>query len=153
MLKADRLSSLCWLALGLVSMYGATRLGLGNMHEPGSGFLAFLAGIFISVLALIVFFQSFLKGRGLQVRIGALWEGANFRRPLVIGIIVLAYILILERLGFLITSFLMLTVLMKWVEKLSWRNALLIPGLTIGVSFLLFNLFLKATLPRGIFGF
>jgi hypothetical protein len=39
------------------------------------------------------------------------------------------------------------------VEKFSWKKALIIPALTLGFSYLLFNVFLKATLPRGFLNF
>jgi putative tricarboxylic transport membrane protein len=136
-----------------MSIYGSTQLGLGSLREPGAGFLTFLAGALISLMAMIVFFQSFLKDQGPQVRLSALWEGVNWHRPILISLLTLGYILLLERLGFLITSFLLLIVILKGLENFVWKKALLIPALTVGISYLLFNFLLKVTLPKGPFGF
>jgi putative tricarboxylic transport membrane protein len=152
-MNTDRVSSLFWLALGLVSMYGAVQLGLGTLGEPGSGFLAFLAGCFISLIALGISLKSFILWRGVHLNFAPLWMEANWRRPAVISLLVLGFILALERLGFILSGFLLLLVLFRWVEKFSWKKALMIPALTLGFAYLLFNVFLKATLPRGFLNF
>ena len=152
-MNTDRVSSLFWLALGLVSMYGAVQLGLGTLREPGSGLLAFMAGAFVSLIALGIFVKSLIQWRGIRLDFAPLWSEANWRRPAIIGLLTLGFILALERLGFILTGFLLLLVLFRWVEKFSWKKALMIPALTLGFSYLLFNVFLKATLPRGFLNF
>jgi len=152
-LNTDRVSSLFWLALGLVSMYGAVQLGLGTLREPGSGLLAFMAGAFVSLIALGIFVKSLIQWQGIRLDFAPLWSEANWRRPAIIGLLTLGFILALERLGFILTGFLLLLVLFRWVEKFSWKKALMIPALTLGFSYLLFNVFLKATLPRGFLNF
>jgi len=146
-------SALFWLIVGLISVYGSTHLGLGSLREPGSGFLAFLAGSFICLMAVIVFFQSYFSSDRPPVRISTLWQGLRWHRPITIGFLILGYILALERIGFLLSGFILLFVILKGVENLSWRKAILIPALTLSISYLLFHFILKATLPRGIFGF
>jgi len=152
-MQAERVGSLFWFAVGLISIYGSIKLGVGTPREPGSGFLSFLAGCFISLMATMVFLQSFLQRRELLVKLSALWEGVRWHRPLAIGLILVAYILTLEKIGFLITSFIALFILLKVVENLSWVKAILISVLASGVSYLIFNVCLKATLPRGILYF
>lgn len=152
-MKAEQAGSLFWLAIGLISIYGSIRLGLGVLREPGSGFLSFLAGSFLGLMALILFFHSFLRGRGLSAKVSALWEGVNWRRPVIVSLLTLGYIIFLERLGFFITSFLLIFVILKWLENFLWKKAILIPALTLGASYLLFILFLKVNLPKGPFGF
>ena len=152
-MNTDRVSSLFWLALGLVSMYGSVQLGLGTLREPGSGFLAFLAGCFVGLIALGIFVKSLIQWRSVRLDFAPLWSEANWRRPAIIGLLVLGFILALERLGFILSGFLLLLVLFRWVERFSWKKALIIPAVTLGLSYLLFNVFLKATLPRGFLNF
>jgi putative tricarboxylic transport membrane protein len=103
-------------------------------------------------MAIIVFLQSFARGKD-QGRIAALWTGVNWHRPLIITLAILGFILVLENLGFILTSFLLMFVLFKWVEKISWAKAIFIPGLVLGLTYLVFEVFLKATLPKGFLGF
>ncbi len=152
-MNADRVGSIFWLAVGLISAYGALQLGFGNWHEPGSGFLPFLAACFVTFMALIIFVQSFMRGRTLEKGLSALWKDVNWRRPLSIALIILVYIFVLESLGFLLTNFLLLFLLFKKVEKLAWIKAVVYPALTVTISYVLFHVILKSTLPRGFLGF
>lgn len=152
-MNADRLGSLFWLALGTGTMYGSFGLGLGSMEEPGSGFLAFTAGCFVSVAALFVFFQSFTGDPALQTKLSSLWEGTQWSRAAALVAITLAYIIALERLGFFLTSFLLLATILKGLEKLNWKSTLIISTVTLVVSYFLFKVLLKVSLPVGFFGF
>ncbi|MGQ9695739.1 MAG: tripartite tricarboxylate transporter TctB family protein [Thermodesulfobacteriota bacterium] len=151
-MKADRISPIFWLAFGLLSAYGSVKLGLGTLREPGSGLLAFLASCFICLMAIIVLTQAFL-GRGFLEQVSTLWAGTSWRRPLKVGMILLAYLFSLERLGFVFTSLAILFVMFKMVEKLSWIKAIVIStSISLG-TFYMFTKILKTTLPRGFFGF
>ncbi len=133
-------------------MYGSFKLGLGGVQAPGSGFLGFLAGAFVTLMALIVLIQSFADREG-QGKLSDLLKESRWQRPVMVALLTLAYIMGLERLGFVLTSLLFLLVIFKWVEKFSWPKTLLVTGLSVGFSYLLFHSFLKASLPQGIMGF
>jgi len=152
-MQVERLGHLFWLAVGLVSIYGSTRLGLGAMREPGSGFLPFIAGSFIGLMALGIFLSSILRKRETQAKLSAFWKEVHWHRPAIISLLTFGFVLVLEWLGFILAGFLLLLSLFKGVEKFSWKKAMIIPTLTLGLTYLLFNVFLKASLPKGIFGF
>ena len=149
---ADRVSSLLWLAFGLISIYGSVLLELGTFREPGTGFFPFLAGCFTSLMAIIVLFRSFLRGKGFQAKPSSFWKGLSWHRPLAVEFLMLGYLLALERVGFLLTSLILLFFMLKWVEKFSWWKALLISASASGCTYLLFHTLLRAALPIGIFG-
>jgi putative tricarboxylic transport membrane protein len=151
-MKADRLSGLFWLGFGLLCIYGSVLLDLGSFREPGPGFFPFLTGCFFSLLALMVLLRSFIPGRGLQAKISSFWMGLNWSRPLAVGLLIFVYILMLERVGFLLTSLVLLFFMLRWVEKFPWWKALLISASASACTYLLFHTLLKATLPIGIFG-
>jgi len=104
-------------------------------------------------MALIVFFQSFLKAKGFQAKITTLWEGVKWHRALTIGLLLLAYLLALERIGFLLTTLIILGIMFKGVENLPWWKTALLSASGSFVSFLIFDTLLKVTLPKGLFGF
>ena len=151
-MNAERVGGLFWLAFGLAVVIGSIHLGLGTLQAPGSGFLSFSAGIFLLIMAVLVIGHSYRKGES-QETFGAIWKKTNWRRPTVVSILMLFYILTLEWLGFFLTSFIALLFLFRWVEKASWKRATLIPfGVTV-FAYLLFHTMLNATLPQGIFSF
>lgn len=104
-------------------------------------------------MALIVFFQSFFQGKGVQAKISTLWEGVQWRRPVFIGLLLAAYVLALERIGFLLTTFIILGIMFKGAQNFSWWKTTFLSALVSFCAFLLFDTLLKATLPKGIFGF
>lgn len=152
-MNADRLSALVFLAIGLCALYSSTILGLGTNREPGPGFLGFLTSSFISLMALIVFFQSIQKIEDRKQRVSDLWRGLKWKRPLGVCLITIGYILVFEWLGFAVSTFLFLMILMKGMEALAWWKALLLSALSTGFSYLLLSFSLESTLPKGIFGF
>ncbi|MFA5915583.1 MAG: tripartite tricarboxylate transporter TctB family protein [Burkholderiales bacterium] len=150
-MNADRWSSLFWFALGAAGIYASARLGVGHTGEPGSGFVPLTASAFVCLMALLVFLQSFERGQARSL--SALWKGVYWRRSLAVGAITLAYILALETLGFFLIGFLLLVITMKGLEGLGWKKTLIISISTLVVSYVVFKVLLKATLPVGILGF
>jgi putative tricarboxylic transport membrane protein len=152
-MPAERIGGLFWLAVGLGSIFGSIQLGVGTFRNPGSGFLSLLAGFFICLMALIILFQSFLLKPVGRMKVSTLWQGTRWGRPLTIGILLVVFILFLETTGFLLTSLFTLLIMFRGIEKLSWRRSLILAIAISAISFILFNHVLKASLPRGIFGF
>jgi putative tricarboxylic transport membrane protein len=97
--NSERLGGLFWLAFGLIIVIGSIELGLGTLKAPGSGFLSFAAGMVVLILSSLVLFQSF-KGEKKSPKFSDLWKAVNWRRPMVVSLLIVFYILALERLGF-----------------------------------------------------
>ncbi len=149
-MKAERVGSLFWIAVGLGFIYGSVQLGPGTLQEPGSGLLSLLAGSCLTFLSLSLFVQSFTREKGVQIKISALWEGMKWHRPVMIGLVVLGYILGLESIGFILCSLLLVFFLLKVLGNFSWGKAVLISVMTTAFSYLIFSVLLKVMLPKGI---
>jgi len=152
-LSADRLSAIIWLVIGGTAVYGSISLGLGTTREPGSGFLPFLASVFICLLALIIFFNSWKIKPGSGANLFTLWQDVRWKRPLAVGLITVGYILVFGLLGFALSTFLFLFILFRSLERLAWKKNLLISLVSTGFCYFLLRFSLEASLPKGIFGF
>ncbi len=152
-MKADRASSLFWMAIGLGFIYGSVRLGLGTLGEPGSGFLSFVAGICLTLMALILFIHSFIREKALPDKISALWQGMKWHRSVMIALVLLGYILGLESIGFILCSLILIFLMLRVLEKYSWGKSILISVMASAFSYLIFSVLLKVMLPKGIFWF
>jgi len=152
-LNAERVGSLFWLLFGAAAVYGSLDLGIGTMSAPGSGFLTCVAGSFVSLMALLLFVQSFKGDPAAQARVSDLWIGCNWWRAIAISVLIIVFILAFETLGFFLCSFILLVVIMRWLEGLSWKTSIFVPVIAIGCTYLLFKTILKISLPAGIFGF
>ena len=152
-MTAERVGNLFWLAVGLITIYGSYELGLGTLREPGSGFLPFLAACFICFMTVIAFLQSLFKRKEARAKLSTLWAGVNWHRPLFTTLLVVGFILVFEWLGVTLSGFLLMLILFRWGEKMSWAKAIIIAVVTLSSTYLLFGLILKSSLPKGFLGF
>lgn len=147
--RVDAISAVFWFALSGAVCYGASLLGLGSVSEPGSGFILFWSGVILALLSLVVFARSALTGGDKAHDFGAIrWPKVFF----VLAVLVL-YGLSLERLGFVLATFLLLSFLLSLSDEARWPAVLVAAsGGALG-SFALFDLWLHIRLPRGFLGF
>jgi putative tricarboxylic transport membrane protein len=145
----DTWSALFWLALGLLVCYGAGRLGLGSVTDPGSGFIFFWSGLILGFLSLMLFTGSL---RGVSAESQQI-PGTNWTKISLVLVSLVLYGFFLERLGFVLTTFALLSFLLGLSEERKWPRALGVAGGAALAGFALFELWLKIRLPKGIFGF
>lgn len=147
----DQRSSLIWLIIGLAILLYSMKYGLGRMSSPGPGFVPFLSGLVIAGLALIVFFQQL--GKEVRDRLGDLWRKKDWPVTLKVMVALILYAIFLQTLGFLLVTFLIILYLFRAIEPLGWRKVFAGALGTAFGAYLIFDIWLQAQLPRGIFGF
>ena len=143
--------SLFWLLFSVVTCLEAFRLKLGGLHEPASGFFPFAIGLLTGVLALIALFQSIKEKKERAVPQSR--ESFRWWNIVVILGVLMAYTLSLEKIGFLINTFLFMVLLLKVVEPQTWKRAILGGLITAIACDLAFNAILGAQIPSGMLGF
>jgi len=151
MRNPDQTSSLVWLAVGIGITLGSLKYGFGSLHEPGAGFITFFAGAILSLLSIGLFLSSLRSGEP-RKRLRVLWEGLEVRKVFyVLGFLVI-YILSLNQLGFLISTFLLLSFLFRVKATYRLVNVIIMSLLITAASYFLFEVWLKVQLPKGILG-
>lgn len=143
--------SLFWILFSIMTCFEAYRLKVGGLHEPRSGFFPFVIGLLTGLLALIALFQS-IREKKTRPELTS-QESLRWWNIIVILGALIAYALSLEKVGFLINTFLFMLVLLKVVEPQSWKRAILVGLITAISSDLVFNVILGAQIPSGILGF
>ncbi len=147
----DQRSGLFWLAVGLAIAVYSGKYGLGSLSSPGPGFLPFLVGLAIAGLALVVFLQQISKSGKEKIR--DLWQHGNWPTVLmVLGALVL-YTFLFKFLGFILDTFLLMAFLLRIIEPMSWKKVLAGAIGAAGGSYVIFELWLQAQLPKGFLGF
>ncbi len=148
----DQLTSVIWFIIGALIAMNSLRYKLGTLSTPGSGFMPFVVGLAICVLAVIGFGDALVKRR-----YGTGWksplQGVKWWNVFVVLAALIAYALLLRPLGFVAVTVLFMAFLLRVVEPQSWKIVMLGALSTAFASYLLFDLFLKAQLPRGLWGF
>jgi putative tricarboxylic transport membrane protein len=146
-MSRDLASSLFWLAIAVfVSFESFMNLKLGSLRSPGIGFFPFWGGVVLGLLSLVLLLNS-LKNTG-TLSLSGLKSSKLF---LVTGAL-LAYLLLLETLGFVTITLLFLFLLFR-MEYRGWLFSAVTAVTGAGLSYALFQLWLKTQLPAGPFGF
>jgi putative tricarboxylic transport membrane protein len=149
----ELIGGLFWTVVGVIFCVGGWKYGIFRGSIPGAGFFPFMAS-----LVLIAF--------SIGVSISALWPKKTksggekfFSRPDSWKRILLALAGLLffwqglGYLGFLLTTFLFIIFLLRFIEPQRWVTVLTTSVLTTGLSYIVFNILLKVRLPAGILKF
>ena len=158
MKKYLRADGLIWVLIGIGICFGSINLKLGNFHTPGAGFLPFLAGVLLAIFGLILMISTlFAEANGEKKRenLGhvAGRQQRRFLNPLLTVAILFGYILVLEPLGFLLTTFVCLLLLFKLSEPKKWVMPAILSACTAVLSYLIFSVWLQSQLPKGLLKF
>lgn len=158
--KHDVVGGLIWVILGICLCVESIKLKiiLGGFHIPGAGFMPFLAGTLLGILGFILIFCGTFKGlrKDKEVKVEKIFVKNNwkhFLNPLLNLLILIAYVLLLEPLGFLLTTFLFLFLLLKLSMPKQWLVPLVLSISAVIISHLVFSIWLQCHFPRGIFRF
>ncbi len=146
-LKA-KISVLFWLMIGIGVSVGSIPLGIGQVSNPGAGFMCFYSGLLLIFLSLLLAITEIRKRSSQSSPPLSLYMSKN----LIISFCSLVgFVLFLKTLGYLIATGLFVFVLFKITSPKKWLGPFF---LAIGVSlatYLLFSVLLECNFPKGIF--
>ena len=133
-----------------VTVLLSSKFPFGSFANPGPGFLPLSVGILMFLLSLILFVQSFLKEKG-EGR--TLWSKGSTARVLLILASLIVYGVLLESLGFILMTFLLMGFLLLAIGSQRIILAFFISLFSSIGCYAVFQLWLEVQLPKGIFGF
>jgi len=147
----DKLSGVIGILIGLAFCLASVSLGLGEVHQPGPGFLPFLVGAILLVLSALILISALRRGRPEKAKPAA--GMGKYRKGGLILLGLIFYNLALSSVGFTLTTFLFVVFLMKIVETQRWARTI-VTALCSAVGFyLVFQSWLMLDLPMGPWGF
>ncbi|OGL10870.1 MAG: hypothetical protein A3I17_02895 [Candidatus Rokubacteria bacterium RIFCSPLOWO2_02_FULL_72_37] len=146
MRRADVASSLFWMALGGFVAWSGWDLELGSVNDPGSGFLLFWVGLIVVGLSVGVLVSALRAPAGPARPI---WAGARWDKVALVLVVLVAYGWALPRLGFVLTTTVVLVFLFKVVEPQRWSVAIGGAVASALIAYLVFKVWLGAQLPAG----
>lgn len=147
----DRFTGLFWLILSVFVCIHSLRLGIGTVRHPGLGFMAFGTSLLLGLLSVVLLLQNFFKGESAGASpplAGKLW-----RKVLFVLIALFAYAGVIRPLGYLISTFLLMSFLFWVVKGQKWWLVLIYAVLTTLITYYAFSVLLKGQYPEGLLGF
>jgi len=147
----DQTSSLFWLLVSLSVFIESLRLGIGTLHNPGRGFLTFGASGILGILSLGLFLQATLRKK--ELKTAHFFAGPLWTRILLIVLVLVVYSWLMPVLGYLISTFLLMTILLLILERKKLVFVFVSSILATVVTYLVFSKWLNCQFPDGLFGF
>lgn len=138
-----------WIGLSIFMMVLSIRLGLGRFHNPGPGLLPFLLGLLLILISFYLLLSSIVKKEDRDKKMEERQSQINFVKIGLVSASLFVYAFILNRLGYLIATFLLLTILFRSVGLKRWSSLLIISALTVLVTYFVFTSF-GLRFPMGI---
>jgi len=146
--RSGVISALTLLALALAALLESSKLPFGTFSSPQPGFFPLILAIFLAFFSVVLLAQEIPqtdKETGALLGGVALWK----RIVLAIGALV-AFGLLFETIGYLLTTFLLIVFLLRAVERQKWWLVVVVAFCTALVTYLLFGILLNTPLPAGI---
>lgn len=145
MKKWDRIAAVFLILVGIGAAFGALKIGFGSFRSPGPGFLPFWLSVVLTIVSAVYFIINL--GHDAKVK---LWPEKTWFRPLVAIVVMFAYGFFMKWFGFCTATLLLFVTWMTVVAKEKWSTVALVSILTTVITYLLFEVFLKVPLPKGI---
>jgi hypothetical protein len=125
------------------------------LREPGPGLFALIAGVSLIVIGTLMLFSQTMPKPRVQADSGtiqvSLLESVLKWRIFSTMVILLVYAFFLDGLGFILCTFLLMWGLFYDWGKNRFLPAILASLVTTGMTYLIFETWLRCQLPRGIF--
>ncbi|HEV8583578.1 MAG TPA: tripartite tricarboxylate transporter TctB family protein [Methylomirabilota bacterium] len=135
-------------ALALVAVFAFTQaryLEVGSVTQPGPGFFPLVLSVALAIVAGALFVQARHAG-------GALAEPTDRGRLATTLVALAAYVLLFERLGFVLATIGMLAFLFGALGGYRWRVAVGAAVVITLAAWVLFDTWLQVRLPVGVLG-
>jgi hypothetical protein len=141
------------MALALLACVGGLKLGFGTFHQPQAGFMPFLSGLILGLLALVDLISGLLTQWKGEKEDKEIWSEIGWGKILLTLAVLFIYTALFSVLGFIIGTILLLLFLFRLMEPRSWWIVLSASLVTTGLFYVGFKIGLDSQLPRGLLGF
>lgn len=145
--NAQMWGGLFWLAIGAFVSLEGHKLGLGTLHDPGSGFALFWIGLIMTTLAGSIVVTAVVRG---SETLASLWHETRWEKVLIVTALLLIFGALFDTIGFIICSIALLLVLMLFIDPIPPVTAVLISVLSTFIVWAVLQEVLKIQVPPGI---
>lgn len=144
----NRISIVFLISFSILICLSSLKLGLGRPPKMGPGFFPFFTSLLLLSLCMLIFILG-IKDSAEDGQEEA--DKKNLLKPVYLIIALLGYTFLLNILGFLVTTFLLMLLMFSISEpRKLWVN-IVASAIVVNASFLLFYKLLQVYLPSGKF--
>jgi putative tricarboxylic transport membrane protein len=152
MKKADQWSGIVLSILAAGMIWAALGLPFGDIHKPGPGFFPFWLGVIMGAMSIGLFVQTTLTKRSVRTIGNILEQDVRWSKVLLVLAALIFYAFLMDDIGFLIVTFLLMVVLLRFIEPQPWKGVIGWALAGSAGSYLIFEVWMKLRLPKGLLG-
>jgi putative tricarboxylic transport membrane protein len=149
--KYNLIGGFVWLVLSIFISAESVRIGIGGFRNPDAGLFPLLTSLLLGLFSLWLLSDAFL-GRLTQRKDDRVAWGreTNWKNIIFVLVALITYALVLDKAGYLLTTFVFILFLFRVIEPQKWTVALLGATITALLSYMIFNVWLQTQLPEGV---
>lgn len=147
-MNADRVSGSVLFLFALAVTWQASKFPFGTINAPDSGFLPLSFAITLALLSALIVLRTWLPQTAVTVMPS--WDGAS--RVVAAVLTLVAYASVVDWLGYLISTLLIMLLLLRGIERMAWGVSLLIACISVTTSYVVLRQ-LGVGLPQGVLPF
>lgn len=132
------------LALGAAAIIESAKLPLGTVRNPGQGFFPWWTSVVIVLLAIVLLAQVLTSRSSTSQH-----TPGRIAKVTALLLVLAAYTFLLDFLGYLICTFLLVLFMLRATDRQRWTVALSMALLAAVGSYVVFATWLSVPLPRG----
>jgi len=145
---SDRVAATVLVVFGVVAVEEARKLRIGSVVRPGPGFFPLVLAAAFTVVCVALAVVAFRDRRGRDGQASSL----RWPKIAVTAGALFVYALVLERVGFVVSTFALLLFFFRGLERQRWSVALAGSIVTACVTYLVFKVWLHVQLPPAPWG-
>jgi hypothetical protein len=147
------ISNLVWIGFAAIVCWGGLKLGFGSFHQPQAGFMPFLSGLVLGLLALVDLISGVINHWKGEKADKEIWADIHWGKLLLTLVMLFIYTVFFNTLGFIIATILLLFFLYRVMEPRPWWVVIIASFITTGLFYVGFKIGLDSQLPGGFLGF
>jgi putative tricarboxylic transport membrane protein len=134
-----------------LTLFEASRLAFGSIRVPQTGFFPSILAILLLFLSIALLVQTCRRAVG-ETGEHPIKSEAWIRISITLAAM-LGFALVLEKLGFLLSTFIVMLVLLRVIEPQKWPRVIAVALATALICYFLFARLLNIPLPAGVLEF
>ena len=150
MRRANIVVAVSLACLAIFFLFEAGRLNFGNMRVPQTGFFPKTLLVLVLALSLCLLVRT-LRQAETETRTQPIPSQGWIRIGATLAAL-LGFALLLEWLGFFVSTFLLMILLLRAIEAMPWAKVVLVALSTALVAYFIFAWLLGVPLPSGVLG-
>lgn len=151
--KTYLIHDIVWMGFAFLVCLGGLKLGFGSFHQPHAGFMPFLSGLTLGLLALADLISGVVNHWKHEKADKEIWADIHWGKLFLTLALLFAYTILFNTLGFLLATIPLLFFLYRLMEPRPWWGVVIASLVTTGLFYLGFKVGLDSQLPRGFLGF